>query len=233
MASRKTRPARSLSPREMTQRTITRPARAANRSVEQRAGHNQGIFTAPRRRIIIAAPANLVETEALIQPVGRVIRSPYFQKTPLAAPLAGSSHQMFEQRQPQARPLISRGNGDIQQVSLIENQIDHAMTDLLISHKHYPALIRFHSIYIQAACPGMAKGSMFDSQNSVDIRFGHGAEIQGVTHYWHTTQEPEESGFSAQRANVASLCALSAKAHACAQVRPSATRVQASSRQPP
>src|SRR3990167_1206629 len=42
-------------------------------SVDQGAGHHQGIFAATHSRVVIAAPADFIETVTLVQAIGRLV----------------------------------------------------------------------------------------------------------------------------------------------------------------
>src|SRR3990167_7587135 len=128
--------------------------------VKQRADHHQGILTATDGWVVIATPANLVKAVALIQAVGHLITRAHLQKTVIGPLLLGLLHQVFEQFQTQTTPLAFRLDGDIEQMRLVHDDLDHAVANLLLAFKHHPAVVSGQAVGKDAARPRVAEGGI-------------------------------------------------------------------------
>ncbi|MNV88871.1 hypothetical protein D3C71_1831130 [compost metagenome] len=89
---------------------------------------------------------------------------------------------MFQQAQAEAAALAFRLDRDVQQMSLADYHVDHAVADLLAAFEHQPAVVGLEAVGEDAAGPGMAEGGEFYFQYGIEIRLGHRAEGNSIGH---------------------------------------------------
>src|SRR5450830_50458 len=151
-------------------------------SVNQRTRHHHRVFTSTHRRVVIATAPDFIETITLIQAESRPIAVAYFKETFPSLGRMGPRHQVLKQAQAQAAALALRLDRDIEQVRFIENDLHHAMPDLLAAFEHQPDLVLAQAIEENPAGPGMAERRVFDLQDRIQVRLGHRAKTYRITH---------------------------------------------------
>jgi hypothetical protein len=71
-------------------------------------------------------------------------------------------------------------------VRLVKDQVDHTVADLLLALEHHPALVGTQRVVEDAARPGVAEGGVLDLQHGFDVRRGHRAEADSITHHTYS-----------------------------------------------